>query len=84
MPNWEPAQGGIARYGVLCIVGFYEVFSCWSGVVSQLCGSSSHLWLSNAQRTKTNKQKPQRGSELALDLPLVSMFAYDPVPDSES
>jgi hypothetical protein len=47
--NWEPGQGGIT--------------SCWSGVVSQLCGSSTHLW---------------------LNLPLVSMFAYDPVPDGES
>jgi len=47
--NWEPGQGGVA--------------SCWSGVVSQLCGSSTHIW---------------------LNLPLVSMFAYDPVPDAET
>jgi len=46
--NWERGQGGIT--------------SCWSGVVSQLCGSSTHIW---------------------LNLPLVSMFAYDPVPDAE-
>jgi len=47
--HWEPGQGGVA--------------SCWSGVVSQLCGSSTHIW---------------------LNLPLVSMFAYDPVPDAET
>jgi len=47
--HWEPGQGGIT--------------SCWSGVVSQLCGSSTHIW---------------------LNLPLVSMFAYDPVPDAET
>lgn len=47
--SWEPGQGGVA--------------SCWSGVVSQLCSSSTHIW---------------------LNLPLVSMFAYDPVPDAGS
>jgi TolA-binding protein len=46
---WEAGQGGVT--------------SCWSGVVSQLCGSSTHIW---------------------LNLPLVSMFAYDPVPDAET
>jgi len=47
--HWEPGQGGVA--------------SCWSGVVSQLCGSSTQIW---------------------LNLPLVSMFAYDPVPDADT